>query len=147
MIPTSVSVADGDHTGSIFEWKSHRLRRVCRSTLSAETARGHAEFVTLTISEMLFHDFTATSVAHPRLQLVPITDCKPLFDSVRTLTGPYEDKRTQIDIISIRQSSASDIKWVPTTLQRADALTKRDPQLRNEFRYFMGIPVVVLQEA
>lgn len=149
IMAASTSSVGGESAGSILEWKS---RRVCRSTLSAEaaaadTARDHAEFVAMTLSEMLFSDFIATSSADPRLRMIPVTDCKSLFDSVRKLTGTCEDKRTQIDIISIRQSCASDIKWVPTTLQRADALTKRDTKLRNEFRDFMNNPVVVLREA
>lgn len=126
----STSVGEGQHTGSILEWKSHRLRRVCRSTLSAETAaadtaRDHSEFLATALREMLSGDFVATSASEPRVKLIPITDCKSLVDSVRKLTGTCEDKRTQIDIISIRESCASDIRWVPTTLQRADALTKR----------------------
>lgn len=66
---------------------------------------------------------------------------------MRKLIGKCEEKRTQIDDISIRQSCASDMRWVPTTLQRAAALTKRDPKVRNEFRDFMTSPTVTLQEA
>lgn len=148
---TSDDAVDGKSASSILEWKFHRMRRVCRSTLSAaaaaaDTARGHAEFVAMTLIEMLFQGFSAVDATDPRVRIVPIADCKSLYDSVRELTGPCEDKLTQIDIISVRQSCASDIRWVPTTLQRADVLTKRDPKLRNEFRDFMRFPTVTLRE-
>lgn len=99
----------------------------------------------MTLSEKMFADFVATSSPEPQVKLIPITDCKSLFDSARKLTGTCDGKRTQIDI-SMRQSCASDMRWVHTTLQRADALTKRDPKLRNEFRSFMRDPVITLRE-
>lgn len=56
----------------------------------------------MALSEMFFGDCVATAAADPSIHLSPITDGKSLFGSVRTLTGMCEDKRTQIDIISVR---------------------------------------------
>lgn len=152
VMAADILAGDRQHPGYILELKSHRLRRVCRSKLSAEAAhadmaRGHSELVAMTLSEMLFVDLTATPSPEPRVKLTPITDCKSLFDSARKPTGTCEDKRTQIDIVRIRQNCASGMIWAPTTLQRADALTKRDPKLRNEFRAFIHNSVVTLKEA
>ena len=67
------------------------------------------------------------------LPVYVMTDCRSLYDAAQ------KEKRTLIDILSIRETLASDgLKWIPTRLQKADGLTKRDPNPRFELTVFMG---------
>ena len=74
------------------------------------------------------------------MPLVTMTDCKSLYDSVHRLAGPRAptEKRLVVDLAALRQlilaeqgawagrleKDKSALRWVPTTCQRADALTK-----------------------
>ena len=56
-----------------------------------------------------------------------------------------DEKRTLIDVLSIKESVAIDgLKWVPTTWMRADPLTKLDPQLISQMLDFMADPTIAL---
>ena len=116
-------------------WKSFRLPRVVNSTLSAEAqamsvASSMAEWTLLLLNEAMDgpqfpHTFwQATS---QRLVIV-VTDCKSLYDHIRSPSSPtLEDKRTSIDIIILRDSlgrMCASLRWIPTDRMLADAMTK-----------------------
>ena len=145
-------VLDQEGSGSILDWKSTRLKRVCRSTLAAEAAScdvavDHAMFYSYLLSELLDEEFIATLGVCGMIEIAPTTDCRSLFDAVRRLATSFQEKRVQIDVTSIRESSSKSIRWVPTTVQRADGLTKRSTQLRNELRAFCENPRITLKDA
>ncbi|CAE7320795.1 GIP [Symbiodinium sp. CCMP2592] len=62
-----------------------------------------------------------------------VTDCKSLFDLVTRLAMPTcEEHRTTLEVLLIKQRCAENaqFRWIPTTLQVADSLTKNmDPSL------------------
>ena len=65
------------------------------------------------------------------VDLYVCTDCKSLYDSVLRLAPATQDKRTQIELASVREMiPRHGMRWVPTHEMKADALTKISPQLR-----------------
>ena len=62
-----------------------------------------------------------------------VTDCKSLYDLVsRTAIPSCEESRTTLEVLLIRERCLehSQFRWIPTSLQVADALTKpMDPIL------------------
>ncbi|CAE7227129.1 GIP, partial [Symbiodinium sp. CCMP2456] len=58
---------------------------------------------------------------------IVVTDCKSLYDLVTRLAMPAcEEYRTTLEVLLIKQRCAENtrFRWIPTTLQAADCLTK-----------------------
>ena len=72
---------------------------------------------------------------------VMLTDCRSLYDAVHRLSTTFQEKRAEIDVAALRQT-AKQLRWVPTSQQWADALTKRDSKLRNQLRLWMMDPQI-----
>ena len=125
------------------DWRSHRIKRVCRSTLAAEcmamdAAVDSAMFVRHLFGEMLLFAYLS-SVSGPLppnfLPLKSVTDCRSLYDLLAKEGTPSTtlERRLSIDIAALNQTSdefdSEDPKktfiWVPTTVQVADHLTKK----------------------
>ena len=57
-----------------------------------------------------------------------VSDCKSLFDHLKSPSAPsLDDRRTSIDIIIIRESirrMSASIRWLPTDRMLADSMTK-----------------------
>ena len=102
-------------------WQSRKIRKVCKSTLAAESLSlveglESAELIGTQLKEMFPRD----------LPIVGCVDCKSLFDAVKT-SNTLEDKGLRIPMASLRQKySRSEVKfvWVPTHMQLADCMTK-----------------------
>ena len=103
-------------------WVSKKARRVARSTLAAETlsaadAADCAIFLKHIIEEII------------DIKLPPVTvfvDNKSLHDAVKS-TGLISERRLIIELASLREmqeESKISVKWIPTTEQIADSLTK-----------------------
>jgi hypothetical protein len=105
----------------------------------------HAVFAGAVLSEAL-HGRGLEGARMP-VATFHVTDCKSLYDAVCRDTPASEEKRCLIDIRSVKDSlAAGGIRWVPTTEQWADALTKLSEALRQRFADWMGRPVVRLRE-
>ena len=134
---TSPSVVDRVEKASLVDWKSARSARVCRSTLAAEASAAdegsdRATFANLCLSE-LFTGEPAFKV-HPQFLNLQVTDAKSLYDTVIAENPSVSDKRSLVNIRSVRQSvKPQDFRWVPTSLMLADALTKLDWKLCCQF--------------
>ena len=94
-------------------WKSHRLPRVVNSTLSAEAqsmsaASSMCEWLSLVLAGVQFGPCCAQSLweAPHRPPCMLVTDCKSLFDHLKSPSAPsLDNRRTSIDIIIIISSS------------------------------------------
>ena len=117
-------------------WKSYKLPRAVRSTLSGEaqalaTASGSVEWLNLLLSEAL-DGSVIPSMCRSLLAKRPAilaTDCKSLYDHLISPSSPtaVDDRRTSIDIVIIRESIkllSAQIRWLPTNRMIADGLTK-----------------------
>ena len=116
-------------------WKSHRLPRVINSTLSAEAqsmsaASSMCEWLSLILADVQFGPCCAQSLweAPHRPPCMLVTDCKSLFDHLKSPSAPsLDDRRTSIDIIIIREGvrrMCASVRWLPTDRMLADSMTK-----------------------
>ena len=137
--------------GVLLDWKTNRSARVCRSTLAAEaiaadTAADRTVYANLFISQIL------TSLPSHRapeiLDMHLVTDCKSLYDVLISPNSTTEDKRSLVYVRSTQESFIpARIRWVPTTHQLADVLTKLDIKLRLSFKDWMAHPWIVLRKS
>ncbi|CAE7423916.1 RE1 [Symbiodinium sp. CCMP2592] len=122
-------------------WVSKKIPRVVRSTLSAE-AYAMSKAVDLLgwlralwgVVHVPHFDWRQPEKSYKLLNTaLVVTDCKSLFDLVTRLAMPScEEHRTTLEVLLIKQRCAENaqFRWIPTTLQVADSLTKNmDPSL------------------
>jgi hypothetical protein len=109
----------------LVDFCSHKLRRVARSTKTAET---------LAASEGFDRGFYINSVYQwmgMKCGLFLVLDNSSLFADVGTSNSPKE-KRLKVDLALLRESfengSLSAVIWVETTAQLADSMTKSNDQ-------------------
>lgn len=109
-------------------WKSSVIRRVVRSTISAETcalvdALDSAYFLSHFLSELLQRKIEN----HLMVPIHAFTDNESLQRNAYATTMAQE-KRLRIDIASVKQmlqrKELSSLKWIPASAQMADSLTK-----------------------
>lgn len=119
---------------SIASWKSFKLPRVCRSSLSAESQAmaGALEEVLMVklFLKMLMNPGLSVQQAQMKLDMpcAVITDCKALYDTIRRENIQTSlDKRVAIEVLVIRdmlKQVKADLRWVSSERQFADGLTK-----------------------
>ena len=122
-------------------WSSKKINRVVRSTLSAEAfsmsrSVDQLGWMRLLWGTLAIDDFNwrQPSEAFQKLPHAAIvTDCKSLYDLVsRTAIPSCEEYRATLEVLLIRERCLEHcvFRWIPTSLQLADALTKvMDPTL------------------
>ena len=122
-------------------WISKKIARVVRSTLSAEAFSmsnsvdrlGWMRLLWGTINIPKFNWRDAKQGFSSLPKAIIVTDCKSLFDLVsRTAMPSCEEFRTTLEVLLIRErcNEHCSFRWIPTSLQVADALTKAmDPIL------------------
>eukprot|EP00971_Amphidinium_carterae_P132972 2633234-Amphidinium_carterae.1 len=142
---------------SLIDWRSHRSRRVTRSTLSAESIAldsviDHVQFLSALWGLVLYDKARRDLSGY--LPWLVCTDCRSLYDAISQENTVTEEKRVLIDICAMREALrdaaihhpylAAKPRWVPTTHQHADALTKLDKALRERFNLWLKSPRVRL---
>ena len=141
----------GRTVASLIAHKSKRSPRVIRSTLA-----GEAIAKDLGVDKALFFSrFAAAAFApgpvkgvRPQWPVHTVTDAKALYDALHQLTPSLSEKRTTIDISSIRQEVDIEcIHWVLTTEMIADGMTKADDKLMKTITEFLENPVIALVES
>ena len=121
----------------LIDWKSFKLPRVARSSLSAETqsagqAADSVDFIVRFWHLLLNPDDSlkeTLDVISSPLQPVMITDAKALYDSYHRPTVNHSaiDKRTMIEIKVMQEqveSVGGSLKWISSERQFGDGLTK-----------------------
>ncbi len=84
--------------------------------------------------------------------LVPLyicTDCKSSYDAIKQVTPSLSEKRTTIDLMSIKESVSQGggrVMWPPTLHMKADGLTKMCKALRTSLLARQMNPIVTLRE-
>ena len=125
---------------SILDWKSFKLKRVARSSLSAEVqafaeALDALEFLKLMLAEALSaKPLNLRKDADKHIaEICPsvlVTDCKSLYDAVERSQSTglnLAERRTSIEVLSCRErlhATSMELKWVNSDRQLADGLTK-----------------------
>ena len=104
-------------------WTSKKVRRICRSTLSAETmAMLDAVDTSIWIVHLL-EEITGIKLKQAKVK----TDNESLDDAVHSTTA-VEEKRLRVDIAAIREEIRNRtiiVDWIPKSEQLADVLTKQ----------------------
>ena len=122
-----VLVVDDERNCVVIHWGSHRIKRVVRSVLAAETmamsdAVDMAYVINVMLSDMIFSDGR-------RLKIVCYTDSHSLSDAIRT-SNTTKEKRLLIDIAALREAKDKEeieVKWIETQKNIANPLTKKTP--------------------
>ena len=129
-----VFISDKDGFCSPVAWASKRIKRVVRSTLSAETlAAVDAVDAAYLISKIL-----AEVIGRGKEEEIPInlhTDNKSLYDAINT-TNLVLDKSWVVDIAALREMNEwGEIHfcWVDSSHQLADTLTKKGASKKKLF--------------
>jgi hypothetical protein len=127
-------------------WRSYKLRRACASTLAGEAqvlsaGLGHLEWYSCFFCAAVFPTYVLEDRGEymKLLDLQAVIDCKSVFDHITKAGAPsgIADKRCSIDMAIIRQCltrMACTLRWAPTGLQLADALTKESPEAADLLR-------------
>jgi hypothetical protein len=106
-------------------WKSHRLKRVVKSAMAAETmalieAAEHSYFIKRIIQEI--YNLETNTVP-----IICIIDSKQTYDAVSS-SNVIEDKRCLVDVCAAREmierGEVKEVRRLPKELQLADGLTK-----------------------
>ena len=114
-------------------WTSSKIQRVVRSTLSAEAyscseALDALSWLRATILEVLHGELDMHHYKDHlhRVPGVTVTDCRSLYDCMKSERVLLSDRRLSLEAAIIRQSLQEGIecRWVPSEQQLADALTK-----------------------
>ena len=128
------TIAGTSDTEEMFEadvchWRSQRIKRVCRSTLHAETLSA-----TDTCDQAIFLGNMLRTWIHgdrpdaPQTRIDVLTDCHSLVDSMSQVVPTSTEKRLRLDLLAIKESLDSGginiLRWVDTRLQLGDSLTK-----------------------
>ena len=132
---------------NLVDWRSHRIKRQCRSTLAAETMAMDAAmdagiFARELLGEILiktYHPVHSGRLPCTFMPVVAATDCRSLYDLL-VKDGPLsatQEKRLAIDLVGLKEAAAEFdpeqeklkevFHWVATDNQLADHLTKVKP--------------------
>ena len=135
---TNKSAFEGVETPyHVLEWRSFKLPRIARSSLSAEaqsaaTAVDSTEFV-VRFWHMIFNPQDSLKdtlqVKNPTLSPTFITDAKALYDSYHrdAINHGATDKRTNLELRVVREQVEGMngvLKWISSERQFGDGLTK-----------------------
>ena len=128
---------------NLISWSSSRLKRVCRSSLAAETqALSETEqelmFVRIMWREMLGDvlDLRDPSSAARKMRGVLVIDAKALYDSIQQGDLPSfqsKEKYTALEVLSLTQNldqQGTVLRWCNSDMQLADGMTKIGAQDR-----------------
>ena len=134
--------------GSVYllEWHSNTIRRVCRSTLQAETMSLQLGSEESEHVRQILYEIKNEAAETPKADRCTramdsttslwLTDCRSLSDHLTNCSGgEVSDKRLAIDLTSLRQGNptytdslpadaSTVVRWISTKTMVADGLTK-----------------------
>ena len=133
----------------ILDWKSFKLPRVARSSLSAEAqsagcAADATEFACRYYEHLLQPDVPLATLLNLKSSLAPtlVTDAKALFDSYHreSLVSNVTDRRSSLEIRVVKEQISGlggGLRWVSSDRQLADGMTKDSmrQQLADKLRH------------
>ena len=104
--------------------------------MSCAEAWENCQLVRGIFAEILYDNVDLRDVDPQVMPIVPLTDCKSLYDNLQKEGAPKapSEKRLALDLAAIRQMIAAEpressdaawpVWWIPTTMMAADGLTK-----------------------
>ena len=128
-----IFLSDNDGNCAPISWCSKRIRRIARSTISAETQSAVEALDTAYMLERIISELFNFK---KRMDIVLFIDSKSLFDAINT-TNLLIDKRLRVDVSALREMNENnevEFRWIEGKKQIADVLTKRGPSKSNLLR-------------
>ena len=119
-------LADGTHS-SVISWRSSKIKRIVRSSTAAESLA-----LSDALDDALYLREVFAELLGKTLQIFAYIDNKNLHSVIHSTTAITE-KRLRIEVAAIKEMIARkeiSVRWVPTTDQLADSLTKRGSHTR-----------------
>lgn len=102
---------------------------------------GHVEWLGCHLAEVCYKDFSLADRDKflPRFNIQAVVDCKSIYDHVQSFSSPasVSDKRVAIDLVIVKETLrrlGATVRWCPTQLQLADALTKENAEAMDMLR-------------
>ena len=136
LVLTNKKVLDGQATAySVLGWRSHKLQRVCRSSLAAESQASASAVDDLMMTKTMLsllcdptQDPRSDRTAQRFGQNVLVIDAKALYDALmKPNFVSAQDKRTAIEVACVQDEARRlqlIVRWVSSERMFADGLTK-----------------------
>ena len=124
---TMAFMEDETKRKNIVEFKSKRIKRVCRSTFSAELLACNAS-----VDYALCYRSVIKAFGIKDFEVNIITDSKSIKDNLATIVSRCEEKSLRVELAYLREVLTMEgikIRWVISSEQLADVLTKEKPGL------------------
>ena len=131
---SDTDVEKGDAVVCPLVFASHRIKRVCASSLSVEALSVNAavqqgDFVRALLAEILCADFDIRRWEQfvDRIRMIWVTDCRSVYDHLTFDRGLPRDKRLAIELAALKQSLCrprDKLRWMPGRRLLVDALAK-----------------------
>ena len=129
-----VFLADNAGNCNLLSWNSKQIRRIVRSSLSAETLGMSECLDSVIFISMLYKELTFGHAKKGEIGITLITDSKSVIDGLKS-SKPVSEKRLRFDINSVKEALQENqlqcVKWVDTKKQLADSLTKQGASPQN----------------
>ena len=96
---------------AVLEWKSHRCKRLVKSTLAVQAAAIESAcdvgfYIRVFLSELLHVEFRASRFdGHTLVAARPITDCRSFYDTLIKQAMSTTEKRVQISFAAMRENT------------------------------------------
>ena len=142
---TDANIFAGTTTATALTHGSHRLKRVCSSSLSVEAlglqeSIKQGDYLRAMILEALDAKFDVSHYEKSleKIKMVWVTDCRSVYDHLKFDRGLPRDKRLAIELAALKEDlkrANNEIRWMPGRKLIVDALTKQiaSPDLLMEF--------------
>ena len=127
-------ISDGEPTpAALLETTSSSIKRVCRSTLAAESNAflvgvEAADYVSALLREMMNSNVSLNDLEdqYPKKPIIAFTDAKSLEATIVKEAGQPADKRVKLLVAQIKEYLAENCRvvWVDTSQMLADVLRK-----------------------
>ncbi|CAK0803467.1 unnamed protein product [Prorocentrum cordatum] len=127
-------------------WRSHRIKRVARSAVAAETTAAleaveSGDMLRQNLVELHYGLGYQTRMDDVKaIKMVEVTGCRSLYDLLQKRGTVPSEKRRLIEIESLRNDLEFNnvvSKWVSTKQMLADCLTKHDVRAGDYMRYVL----------
>ena len=123
---TITFIKDSEGRRNIVEFKSKRIKRVCRSTFAAELLACNGSLDLALYYKAMFKCFGFD------LSVTMITDSRSVKDNLSSIVSRCEERSLRMELAFLREVLSKEdikIKWVCSAEQLADVLTKEKPGL------------------
>ena len=123
-----VFLVDSAGNCNLLSWSSKQIKRVVRSSLSAETLGMSECLDSVIFVKMLYRDMNFGDANKGEIDVTLFTDSKSLIDGIKS-NKPVNEKRLRFDVNSVKEAvqnhQIQSVQWIDTKRQLADMLTKQ----------------------